>query len=414
MTGQSGRFCLRRLWVLRSRSRLWVLRIQSGRFLRSRPLAPSFPVAPEIRGKKTQRRVLLLNPPRKRTETARRASDYRLATPAEEQRINLIQPPRRSARPAISGARRMTAAARSTLRRAISLLDLGYRVGELGQVSAEGIEQPQHRRPPEVALAALNAGGVRGIDAGVAGDLRQTGRWAPSTAERYERIVRLYIDGQSSIGTLALGDVTVDHVAAWSRANEDAFPRTARMTLVTLNQVCRFAVRRGWLTENPVAKLEPAERPRRTRQPVSILEGDDLAYVLSEAGSYRTLFEFLAYTGLRIGEALGPLLGRHRLRRRVGPRPPPAFSPARASALEDRGGQARGDPRPGGREAPARTLARHLLQGAGRLRVRQRTRTRTRLPRCRQGLSLRRGAQRRERRRSALAALACATASPRC
>jgi integrase len=104
---------------------------------------------------------------------------------------------------------------------------------------------------------------------------------------------------------LTLGELTVDHVAAWSRGNEDAFPRTARMTLVTLNQVCRFAVRRGWLADNPVAKLEPAEKPRRTRQPVSILEGDDLARVLTKAGSYRVLFEFLAYTGLRIGEALG-------------------------------------------------------------------------------------------------------------
>ena len=119
------------------------------------------------------------------------------------------------------------------------------------------------------------------------------------------KIVRLYIDREPSLGSLKLRELTMDHVAAWSRANETRVPRTARMTLVTLNQVCRFAVRRGWLADNPVGKLEPAERPRRTRQPVAILEGEELARLLSEAGSYRTLFEFLAYTGLRIGEALG-------------------------------------------------------------------------------------------------------------
>ena len=54
-----------------------------------------------------------------------------------------------------------------------------------------------------------------------------------------------------------------------------------------------------------MAKLEPAEKPRRTAGQVSILEGHDLARLLDHACSYRTLFELLAYTGLRIGEALG-------------------------------------------------------------------------------------------------------------
>jgi integrase len=82
-------------------------------------------------------------------------------------------------------------------------------------------------------------------------------------------------------------------------------PTTARMALIALNQVCRYAVRRGWLADNPVAKLEPAEKPRRTAGQVSILEGRDLARLLDHAYSYRPLFELLAHTGLRIGEALG-------------------------------------------------------------------------------------------------------------
>ncbi len=38
---------------------------------------------------------------------------------------------------------------------------------------------------------------------------------------------------------------------------------------------------------------------------MAILEGDDLAKVFDHAGSYRPLFEMLAYTGFRIGELLG-------------------------------------------------------------------------------------------------------------
>ncbi len=74
---------------------------------------------------------------------------------------------------------------------------------------------------------------------------------------------------------------------------------------MVLNQVCRYALRRGWLADNPVGRLEAGERPHGKAQPVAILEGTDLTRVLEHAGEHRPLFEFLAYTGLRIGEALG-------------------------------------------------------------------------------------------------------------
>ena len=69
--------------------------------------------------------------------------------------------------------------------------------------------------------------------------------------------------------------------------------------------VCRYAVRRGWLATNPVSKLEPAEKPHWTPKEGACLEPDQLGRLLDHAGKHRPLFEFLAYTGLRIGEALG-------------------------------------------------------------------------------------------------------------
>jgi integrase len=123
--------------------------------------------------------------------------------------------------------------------------------------------------------------------------------------------VRVYFEAspdpmQRPLGATKLRDLTVDRIAAWSRANEQVLaPRTAALTLMVLNQVCRYALRRGWLADNPVGRLEAGERPRGTPQPVAILEGPDLARVLENAGEYRPVFELLAYTGLRIGEALG-------------------------------------------------------------------------------------------------------------
>jgi integrase len=139
----------------------------------------------------------------------------------------------------------------------------------------------------------------------------QTGPWARTTRERYDRVIRQHIDGSTdtamvAIGSLTLPELTVDVVADWSAANERVLARTtASLALLTLRQVCRFAVRRGWMSVNPVGLLEPSEKPRWRPGHVAVLEGDDLARVLDHAGAYRSLFELLAYSGLRIGECLG-------------------------------------------------------------------------------------------------------------
>jgi integrase len=100
--------------------------------------------------------------------------------------------------------------------------------------------------------------------------------------------------------------LTADDVASWSAANERSLaPTTAKIALITLNAICRFAVRRQWMIANPVLALEPSEKPHWTPGRVGILEGQALSRVLDQSGRYRPLFELLAFTGLRIGEALG-------------------------------------------------------------------------------------------------------------
>ena len=146
------------------------------------------------------------------------------------------------------------------------------------------------------------------------------GKWARPTRERYERIVRLHIDASADpavrpIGDCKLRQLTMDRVAAWSQANERVLaPTTARIVLIALNQICRFAVRRGWLADNPVAKLEPGEKPRWRPKHVAILEGEQLARLprsrRHRSGAVRV--PRLHRTADR--RSARPHLGRHRLR----------------------------------------------------------------------------------------------------
>jgi len=139
------------------------------------------------------------------------------------------------------------------------------------------------------------------------------GAWTRSTSERYQRVVRCQIEQSADpnlrpIGPIAITDLTVDDVALWSAANERTLaPTAAKLALIALGQVTRFAVRRGWLASDPVLRLEPGEKPNWKPGRVAALAGEDLAKVLDQAGSYRPLFELVAFTGMRISEGLGSL-----------------------------------------------------------------------------------------------------------
>ena len=86
----------------------------------------------------------------------------------------------------------------------------------------------------------------------------QRGRWDDANHERYERMVRRTIEASLDparlpLGTTKVRDLNVDLIAAWSQLNEQTMaPTTASLALITLNQVCKFALRRGLLADNPV------------------------------------------------------------------------------------------------------------------------------------------------------------------
>ena len=79
-------------------------------------------------------------------------------------------------------------------------------------------------------------------------------------------------------------------VAVYVAQNGRLVDREVRWLPDALGQICGFAVRRGWLADNPVGKLELAEKPHWTPKHTAILESDQLALLLDHAGGYRLLF----------------------------------------------------------------------------------------------------------------------------
>ena len=72
----------------------------------------------------------------------------------------------------------------------------------------------------------------------------------------------------------------------------------------------RFAIRNGWIVENPVEKLEAGERPRPLRRRQRVLGREEISRLLAAAAPrYRPLIATALYTGLRISELLGLIWG---------------------------------------------------------------------------------------------------------
>ena len=132
------------------------------------------------------------------------------------------------------------------------------------------------------------------------------------TWERYERIVRLHIDARP---TRAAGRSAPQAARPEHRSRRRLVStRTSARSRRRPPRIALIALEPGLPLRRPprLARRQPRrqartrrETPLDDRKPVAILEGDELARFLAHAGDHRPLFEFLAYTGLRIGEALG-------------------------------------------------------------------------------------------------------------
>jgi integrase len=134
-----------------------------------------------------------------------------------------------------------------------------------------------------------------------------------ASGERRERTLeahRYFVDHHllpALRGCLVRG-ITVEHVAGLlgDMRAKGRSEKTIAGALATLHNIMRFAIRNGWIIENPVEKLESDERPRPVRRPQRVLGRNEIARLLDACiPAHRPLIATALYTGMRQSEVLG-------------------------------------------------------------------------------------------------------------
>jgi integrase len=76
--------------------------------------------------------------------------------------------------------------------------------------------------------------------------------------------------------------------------------------LTPLSGIFRFAVRKGWRSDNPIRNLEADEKPAIESRQKRILEEKEIRQLIEQTpAKYRPVIRTAVFTGLRLGELLG-------------------------------------------------------------------------------------------------------------
>jgi len=153
---------------------------------------------------------------------------------------------------------------------------------------------------PRLTFATVAARWLERFEAMVA-----IGERRPRTLESH----RYHLDRHllPALGRRRIATINVDEIAALIRslAGEGRAPRTIAGALATLGSILRYALRRGYITDNPLRRLETGERPRPAPRARRALGQDEIARLLAAcAPRYRLLIVTALYTGMRISELL--------------------------------------------------------------------------------------------------------------
>lgn len=161
----------------------------------------------------------------------------------------------------------------------------------------------RHRAEEGVAVrdkkATLSAFTVEWIDSALAASDRKA-----TTKANYAGLARVHIVG-SALGGMTLDKVRPMHVEAWvvSLRAKGLADSSIRSTYTVLRAIIDTAVRDGALARNPAHLVK---RPKVTPVEARHLEPEQVRALLVAASTtrYASLFELLANTALRRGEAL--------------------------------------------------------------------------------------------------------------
>jgi integrase len=137
--------------------------------------------------------------------------------------------------------------------------------------------------------------------------LAAAGRRSERGVELYRDRYRLHLE--PVLGHLRLGDIDARKVAELiaSMRRRGYSESTISSTLLVLRGIYRLASRRGLVARSPIDGLDPAEVPKpAVGQQGRILDEQELAALVRHADDrHRAIVTVLAYSGLRLSEALG-------------------------------------------------------------------------------------------------------------
>lgn len=129
---------------------------------------------------------------------------------------------------------------------------------------------------------------------------------SPKSVETYEWAIESHLKkefGRKRVGELSPSDVA-RMIAKLKREGKKTW--TVRKILTTLGGAYRVAVRDNIVASSPVTKLLPHERPKGDQREMRCLSREGIDALLRSTGSrrWKSLFALLAFSGLRISEAL--------------------------------------------------------------------------------------------------------------
>jgi integrase len=132
------------------------------------------------------------------------------------------------------------------------------------------------------------------------------GERAERTLENYRYHLNKHLI--PAFGHKRLPEITTDDIATMIgrlRAQGLA-PKTINGALVPLGRILAHALRRDYITDNPLRRLEQHERPRIQKRDQRVLDHNEIARLLDASlPRYQPLLSMATYTGMRHSELLG-------------------------------------------------------------------------------------------------------------
>jgi integrase len=155
--------------------------------------------------------------------------------------------------------------------------------------------------PTKLTLAELAETWIAGFEAQVA-----AGERSERTLENYRYHLQQHL--LPRLGKRRLQELTTDDAARLiaDLRTQGLAPKTIAGALVPLGRIFALALRRSYITDNPLRRLEASERPRIQRREQRVLNHQDISRLLAAClPNYRPLLTTALYSGMRLSELLG-------------------------------------------------------------------------------------------------------------